>query len=180
MKQTLNFVKGFNSGLIDENKLNQYRDKIYSDSSFVEKELGRIIIILNKQVEDYQSLVLGKIYSFYVNGNVSWQKFCEFSEANERMFLADYSLLQKLSKDSLRCLDSEDKYKIGRLIGLGFVVEKESPAAEKSVTEQFHDIMHTGTKHSHRLANIIPVPDYQLTAFGKGFLDFLMSEGANE
>ena len=174
MKQTLNFVKGFNSGSIDENKLKQYRDKIYSDSAFAEKELGRIIIILNKQVEDYQSLVLGKIYSSYVNGNISWQKFCEYSEANERMFLTDYSLLHKLSKELQRHLDSEDKYKIGRLIGLGFVVEKESPASEQSVIDQvYNNFRSSRGRDNHMISNIIPSSDYEITEFGEGFLEFL-------
>ena len=49
--QTCAFIVGFNSGTIDEEKVKKYKSKITDNSKYAEAELGRILIILNKTVE---------------------------------------------------------------------------------------------------------------------------------
>lgn len=180
MKQTLNFVKGFNSGKIDEEKLTKYREKIFVDAKYAEKELGRIIIILNQQIENIQSERLGRLYSSYVKSAITWEKFCEFAEANRRMFIEDYLLLEKLNRESPfdNSLGKQDKYKVGRLIGLGMVVEKDSPAADRSdITKLINGGYSSHTGDNRRTINgIIPKSYYELTSFGKGFLQHLRAD----
>ena len=43
LKQTLAFIKQFNSGTIDQNKLIKYKELINSDSKKAEKELGEYL-----------------------------------------------------------------------------------------------------------------------------------------
>lgn len=150
----------------------QYRQKIFSDSKYAEKELGRIVIILNQQVESIQSEILGRLYSSYIKGAITWGKFWEFAEANRRMFAEDYMLLDKLSngKKTVNKLGKQDKYRVGRLIGLGMVVEKDSPAADKSFMEQFMNDHLSDVRGKKVNSLIVMEDDYELTSFGKGFL----------
>lgn len=161
--QTFEFAKGMNTGTITEERKKKYQSKL-KDTKFAEKELGRIIIILNQQIENYQSEVLGRLFLSRINETITWDEFCEFAEANRRMFVSDYLVLDKLSKRNIE-LQKEDKYKVGRLIGLGMVVERNSPAMNKTLIEQFEN-----QEVKKKRSNILPEPDYMLTSFGEKFL----------
>ena len=52
LRQTYMFVLAFNSGTIDKGKLVKYQKTINSDKKKADKELGKIIIILNKTIEE--------------------------------------------------------------------------------------------------------------------------------
>ena len=114
---------------------NEYRKKLKQDSNYAEKELGRVLILLDENIDTIKSVMLGRLYRAYVKGAITWKKFCEYAEVNRRMFVYDYRLLNDLFKNALE-ISNSDKYKIGRLIGLGLVVEKDSPAAVKSPVEE--------------------------------------------
>jgi hypothetical protein len=94
------------------------------------------------------------------------------------MFVSDYDVLLRLSKNrtSEQLLDNNNKYIVGRLIGLGLMVEKESPAAERTLVEKLNrDTKYGGNSELkgifRRFNN-----DYQITSFGKSFLIFLVEQ----
>ena len=109
IKQTLTFISEFNSGSIPQEKLDEHRKKLDADPKEAEKELSRVLIILGNQIDEIQSKVLGSFYASYVKGAISWEKFCELTEANRRMFVSDYALL------------FEAAIKVDRLISLGLL-----------------------------------------------------------
>ena len=67
LKQTLTFIKQFNSGSINQEKLNKYRDMLNTDSKKAEKELGRVLIILNSTIDMEKSQMLANLYKSYIN-----------------------------------------------------------------------------------------------------------------
>ena len=99
IKQTLAFITEFNSSSISQEKLDEHREKLEENPKEAEKELSRVLIILGKQVEQIQSQVLGSFYAAYIKGAISWEKFCELSEANRRMFISDYQILDNTTKE---------------------------------------------------------------------------------
>ena len=100
LKQTFEFLRGFNADSIDVETLEAHRLELEADPEKQEKELSRVMIILGKQVDDLQSRVLGSFYSAFIKRSVSWNKFCELAEANSRMFSSDYSILAVAARES--------------------------------------------------------------------------------
>lgn len=121
MKQTLAFIKEFNSGRISQENLSAYRNKLEAKPKEAEKELGRVLIILGNQVEQIQSRVLGRFYAAYVNSAISWEKFCELSEANRRMFISDYQILFEAAVNDGLNIEDRELYQVDRLISLGLL-----------------------------------------------------------
>lgn len=121
IKQTLSFISAFNGGNVDPEKIEKYRQVLESDPKKVEKELGRVIIILGNHIEELQSKVLGAFYLAYVKGSVSWGKFCELSEANRRMFISDYAILAEAARDNGLNIEERELYQVDRLISLGLL-----------------------------------------------------------
>ncbi len=144
LKQTIVFIKTFNDGTVDPEKLKDYREMINNDTKKAEKELGRVIILLNSQINNIQSITLANFYKSYVNGFFSWETFCELSEANRRMFASDYSVLfdkyrynkMKLSTDQRKELlieEQRDSHKVDRLISLGLLATIDKSAFYQSL-----------------------------------------------
>lgn len=121
LKQTLQFIKGFNERSLDKETIEEYRLELENNPKKQEKELGRVIIILGKQIDEQQSQVLGSFYNSFVRGAISWDKFCELSEANSRMFSSDYAILAKVAHEDGINLEDQKLYQIDRLISLGLL-----------------------------------------------------------
>lgn len=124
IKQTLSFIEGFNSGNIDPEQLEKHSQELQNNPSKQEKELSRVIIILGKHMEEIQSKILGSFYLAYVKGAISWEKFCELSEANRRMFINDYAILREAVNYGGITIDKRELYQVDRLVSLGLLQYK--------------------------------------------------------
>lgn len=62
LRQTLTFVKELNDGQLDEEKKEKYKNKINEDPKKAEAELGRVLIILNKNIDIRKSAILANLF----------------------------------------------------------------------------------------------------------------------
>lgn len=127
LKQTLSFISGFNAKTIDDKKLSAYRKALDEDPKRAEAEFSRVVIILSHHIDEIQSNVFGNFYRSYVRGAVSWEKLCELSEANRRMFVADYELLRQTIEQPDGEISTKRMYQYDRLVSLG-MIQRESVA----------------------------------------------------
>ncbi len=124
LKQTLIFIKTLNSQTIDEENLNKYKKEIYANKEKQEEELGRILLILDTIKDKEKSILLAKFYLAYVNQEITWEKFSEYADVIERIFVSDINTIFELYKDTK---DKEisiiqyEKYKVDRLIATGLL-----------------------------------------------------------
>lgn len=121
LKQTINFIIGFSSNTISQEKIDKYRVELENNPKKASKELNNVIVILSNYFENMKSQVLGSFYNLYVRGNVSWEKFCELSEANSRIFVSDYNILYEVSQVGGIDIDGKELYQVERLISLGLL-----------------------------------------------------------
>lgn len=124
LRQTLAFINGFNSGDMEQAKIEEYREKIVSDRSRAERELGRIVVILDSTLEQEQSEVLGRFYKAYVWGNYDWDMFRQLSAANQKLIAGDYETLNFIDSKYI-CSDNItplQRSSIERLQAIGLVL----------------------------------------------------------
>lgn len=116
------FIKELNAGNIDENKKKKYQDKINSNSQIAEKELGRILILLNQYVDNEKAVILAKLFKSYINEILSWNEFCEYSEIVNRMFIQDIVLLERIRNQNIDLMSNKaDEFRVERLYSLGLI-----------------------------------------------------------
>lgn len=126
LRQTLAFVKELNNGQLDNAKKEKYKKKIEGDSKKAEAELGRVLIILNQNVELAKSKILAAIFQEYVNESIDWKTFCEFSEITRMFFIDDIYDLDTIyhqESDYLAFLS----HGADRLVALGLVKSFTAP-----------------------------------------------------
>ncbi len=124
LRQTLVFISEFNSGNINEKKKQKYKQKIEDDPKKAEAELGRVLIILNRNIDIEKSRILSKLFICYVNEGMSWEDFCDLSEITDRLFLRDIKWLKKVHEHDTKGDDymvSSSAYAVNRLVALGLI-----------------------------------------------------------
>ncbi len=121
LRQTLQFIKEFNSGNIERYKLKKYKEKIYNDPVKEEEEFSRILILLNNTIELDKSSMLANLFRNYINEKINWNEFCEFSEIIRMMFLNDIKTLEKIYTGQMKDTTGEKLYPVDRLTSLGLV-----------------------------------------------------------
>ena len=88
---------------------------------FAEEELGRVIILLNSNVEIKKSELLAMFYRSYINEEIDWSTFCEFSDITSRLFISDLQLLYEIYRGNISDTSQCPVYKADRLIALGLL-----------------------------------------------------------
>ena len=116
------FLNELNSGSIDKEKLNKHKEELKQDRKKAEKELGRVLIILEQTIDNIKSSILGKLYKAYINQEIDWNLFIEFSEITNRLYVNDLNVLLLVFKNELsETSNRSDLYKIERLNSLGII-----------------------------------------------------------
>lgn len=122
LRQTLTFIKEFNSGNISKDKLVAYKSTIENNPKKCEEELGRVLLLLNNFIDTTKSIMLAKIFKAYINEKINWNIFCDYAEFINRIFMEDVELLLRIYNDEKFELNGINiKYKIGRLNSLGII-----------------------------------------------------------
>lgn len=121
LKQTIKFINTFNEKSISSKKVEKYKKRLDSNSKYAEEELGRVIILLNSNVDLKKSELLAKFYRSYVNEDIDWSIFCELSDIISRLFISDLHLLFDVYKKKISDTSQCQTYQADRLIALGLL-----------------------------------------------------------
>lgn len=121
LRQTATFINSFNKGTAKPEKVEQYRKKVNENPKKAEEELGRVVILLNNNVDLKKSEILGKFYKAYVNQEMNWNEFCELSDVTSRLFLSDIELLLKIIHGNVSDTEHCIPYQAERLNSVGLI-----------------------------------------------------------
>ena len=123
LKNTVLFINGLNAKEISPQKLSQYKEKLNNEKT-AEQELGRILVILDQYVDSIKSCMLAILFRKYIEGEYSWDKFCELSDILNRLFIEDISYLDLIAtapEATATYHIYEIPYNVKRLESLGVV-----------------------------------------------------------
>lgn len=117
------FINELNSGKINKEKLSRHREELRKSPKKAEKELGRILIILEQTIDNIKSSILGKLYKSYINQEIDWDIFIEFSEITNRLFMFDINILKVMWSQAYNTYieQKDDNFRIERMYSLGII-----------------------------------------------------------
>mgnify|MGYP004455329557 FL=1 len=117
------FINELNSGKINKEKLSRHREELRKNPKKAEKELGRILIILEQTIDNIKSSILGKLYKSYINQEIDWDIFIEFSEITNRLFMFDINILKVMWSQAYNTYieQKDDNFRIERMYSLGII-----------------------------------------------------------
>ena len=117
LKQTLVFISELNNGTLSKDKLIAYKSTIENNPKKCEEELGRILKLLNSE----KSIILAKFFKSYINEEITWNEFCEYSEIINRIFVQDISMLIKIYNNEVAYNEGRERFRIERLVAVGLI-----------------------------------------------------------
>lgn len=121
-KRLVVFIQEINSGEVSKKK-KEYLEKIAKDNAF-KAELERLLHFIDLCSYEEQAKYLGRFFKAYVNEEISWEVLQELAEANQRMFIGDYKVLQRLvSIRDDKWIKVDNRSTANRLISLGLCNE---------------------------------------------------------
>lgn len=122
LKNLAIFINELNSGNIDAEKLRLHQEELKLNSKKAEKELGRVLIILDQTIDNIKASILGKLYKAYINQVVDWDMFIEFSEITNRLYINDLKILALIYNGNMNDTSNRaDLYRVERLNSLGVI-----------------------------------------------------------
>lgn len=123
-QKTKYFIIGFREGTLSEEEIEQYRSKM-TDGKVASRELGYVLVLLDRQIDLEKSLILGRAYRAFYMGEMTWEEFTELADALDRAFISDLMFLSRYGYNPKVLTDArkEKPHIIQRLQGIGVVIE---------------------------------------------------------
>ena len=121
IRQTLTFINEFNKGLISPEKIEKHRKKLHDNPKKLEEELGRVLILLDQNIDTIKSTFEGKFYVAYVDEKISWDEFCELCDITERLFVSDITNLREAYENNGVKGNATISYQHDRLNSVGLL-----------------------------------------------------------
>ena len=120
-RQVVSFLVGVRSGAVDSPKFAQHRERLRSDPHFAEKELGYVLILVDKNVDERRSKLQGKLYGALAMGRIGWDEFVDACEVLSRCMMSDLETLRLIHVGELRESTAANTFRTDRLASLGLI-----------------------------------------------------------
>lgn len=124
LRQTLVFINEFNNGRISSAKIEKHRKKLQQNPKLMEEEMGRVLILLDKNIDMVKSVFEAKFYSAYVDDKITWNEFCELCDITDRLFISDLTNLKEAYTNNGVTGQMSISYKHDRLISVGLLTNE--------------------------------------------------------
>ncbi|MCI3027527.1 hypothetical protein LMF32_00050 [Desemzia sp. C1] len=121
IRQTLQFMHELNNGTIINEKKEKFVERIKNGDKKSQKEVDRIMLILESTIDLEKSTILAKFVVAYINEQLSYTEFQELTDTLSRSYLSDMEMLLKIHSGQIKDTSSQELYRIERLAGLGFI-----------------------------------------------------------
>lgn len=125
VRQTLVFITEFNKGEVSSKKLEKYKEKLRNKPERLEEELGRVLLLLDRNIDKIKTEFEAKLYVSYVNGQITWDMFCELCDITDRLFISDLSKLKEAYNNDGVTEQMPISYMYDRLISVGLLTNEE-------------------------------------------------------
>lgn len=120
----LKFVYEFNAKTIPVQKIEKYKKKLKNKPAFANQELGRLLQLIDKLVDDKKLIILGKLFHSWVCEDITLDQMVELTEITDRIFITDLKVLINAYENNGLNIEEVDLYHIDRLIPLGLMENK--------------------------------------------------------
>lgn len=96
IRQTLQFMHELNNGTIINEKKEKFVERIKNGDKKSQKEVERIMLILESTIDIEKSTILAKFVVAYINEQLSYTEFQELTDTLSRSYLSDTEMLLKI------------------------------------------------------------------------------------
>jgi hypothetical protein len=93
-KKTLNFLREFHEHSISNKKLEEFKQKMNSDTKYKNRVTEHLLVILDKIIVQKKSIYLARLFSAHINGVYNWDTFIDLTICLDGMQMVDFRVLK--------------------------------------------------------------------------------------
>ena len=94
IKKLVTFIESINNGDIEPDVLENHKQMLENNSEKLNKELEKVMILIDRQLEIDKTKILAELYKSYISRKLQWSDFLYFSEILEGLFMIDLQQLK--------------------------------------------------------------------------------------
>lgn len=101
LQKTLVFIQEINDGKVSDEDRDQHKKRLESDPQKMEKELGYILVSIDRHLQNIKSKILARFYAAYLDSSnkYDWVDFCILSEILDEVSIYDFDALFYIYKN---------------------------------------------------------------------------------
>lgn len=129
IQKTLTFIQEINNGKVSDDDRDRYKKRLESNYKDMEKELGYILVSIDRHLQSIKSKILARFYLAYLDSSIeyNWGDFCVLSEILDEISIYDFDALFYIYKnDKIKIYDNTTNvslFQINRLEKCGVIYE---------------------------------------------------------
>lgn len=120
IKKLAEFLQALNNGLVEDDQVQVFRERILHDQKKSKKELEYILILVDRYISDGKATIIAKLYLAYLDSKISWVEFSVYSEVTDQLFINDLDFLRKEDNQIVQEVSSDAAL---RLTSMGLLFE---------------------------------------------------------
>lgn len=122
IKKLYIFIDEINKRIVDENKLEEYKEKFKSNDNFRNQEIEYLLVLLDRYIDYNKPQMLAKLYLAYLDGVIIWEELTMYAEVVDRFLLLDCGTLTS-NGDRTIVPHNIGGESVLRLVALGLMTE---------------------------------------------------------
>lgn len=95
IKKLAKFIQVLNDGLVGDDQVKRFRDRVLHNQKKTKKELEYILILVDRYINYEKSTIIAKLYLSYLESKLNWEEFSMYSEVTDQLFINDLVFLRK-------------------------------------------------------------------------------------
>lgn len=120
IKNLITFIASINDDTISRDKLEKYKEKINSNPKILDRDLEKVLILIERESDQDKVKILAQLYKSYINENIDWEEFGHYSEITNNLFIIDIGELKILYENKLNN-DNYTHIALSRLSAIGLI-----------------------------------------------------------
>lgn len=100
-RKILGFIKEFHTSELSPNKLEEFKQRMDSDSKYKCKVTDHLLIILDRIITEQKAIYLAKLFNAHINGIYTWDTFVDLTICLDTMQMIDFKIIKYLHTNGL-------------------------------------------------------------------------------
>lgn len=129
LQKTLLFIQEINNGTVSDEDRDHHKKELESNPQKMEKELGYILVSIDRYLQNIKSKILARFYAAYLDSSnkYDWVDFCVLSEILDEVSIYDFDTLFYIYKNGqvrmCNSIEGISFFQISRLEKCGIIHE---------------------------------------------------------
>ena len=155
VKKLLTFLKEFHSKILDEDKLNEFRNKFDTDTKYKTKVIENLLVYTDAFLNIEKSKIFANLFREYVNGKFEWMYFVCLADCLNSINISAFDFLKEMSEIEFEIKESPNQRKVPRngekealLYSCGIAYERSSSSSSFNISQVGKELYEFGIKNS--------------------------------